>query len=80
MQNRAMTESEAWNCAFNRAQCHFDCWAESQGDETLDSVVDMAVHPLCAEAEALYRAGDLEGQKAKYAEVEAILNATRKRA
>ena len=73
MQNRGMTESEAWNCAYNRAQCHFDCWGESQGDETLDSVVEMTTHPLCAAAEALFKVGDTEGMKAKYAEVEAIL-------
>jgi hypothetical protein len=56
----------------------FDVWAESNGDDTLDSVLDMYVTDLCREGDALGKAGDRAGMEAKFEEVKRLCDMRQK--
>ena len=77
-QHWGRTFDQAWDTAINEAKCCFDCWAESNGDDTLDSVLDMHVNDLCREADRLGKAGDEAGMEAKYAEVKSLCDMRQK--
>jgi len=71
------TVSQAWNTAYNEAKCLFDVWAESKGDDTLMSAVDMRVNELCREADALAKAGRSDEAAVLYGRVQELCNLRR---
>jgi hypothetical protein len=68
------TVSQAWNTAYNEAKCLWDVWAESKGDDTLMSALDVRVNELSREADALHKAGRLEEAAAAWDKVQELCN------
>jgi hypothetical protein len=68
------TVSQAWNTAYNEAKCLFDVWAESKGDDTLMSALDVRVNELSREADALHKAGRVDEAGEVWAKVQELCN------